>query len=417
MSDLDEHFFFTELDPQASVKGSRDPLGIQAIWSGLGRYVVGNLTTVTQSLRGFTTLIVGLHLTARVAELEPNRPAVDTFLMWEELAAYARCCFYDRDGLLAGLIGVRRGRPRSRQSSVVLSPASADQILGNQRSNGLWGLYVAAARSSGLVDDRTPPRLTADGQEIVHRLHLPLLAKRWGAKANGLVELLAHQQVRVEIGRGNRGFAAVADVLRPRLRADEAPLYRRHLVDGGPVDETQGRQARLARTMTRLDSDHVPRLIPDADDDLASRLRDIEAAESVLAPAGALFGYTLSREGDTLAEIAGTVKAEWGNRLASVSPRAASVLPDPWLPVAWALREGTYEPALEHLLRINQDVMGLRGDFAAWAALDGGRLVVRFRDDVDTLPTGSQVRGLWRNPYFIPSLYSILRAVQGADAP
>lgn len=43
--------FLTDLDSRAVVKGSRDPLGIQQIWTRLGRHVVGNLTTVSDSVR------------------------------------------------------------------------------------------------------------------------------------------------------------------------------------------------------------------------------------------------------------------------------------------------------------------------------------------------------------------------------
>lgn len=46
--------FLTDLDSRAAVKGSRDPLGIQAIWTRFGRHVVGNLTTVSNSVRDFT---------------------------------------------------------------------------------------------------------------------------------------------------------------------------------------------------------------------------------------------------------------------------------------------------------------------------------------------------------------------------
>ena len=45
--------FLTDIDPQAAIKGSRDPLGIQPIWTRLGRHVVGNLTTVSSSVRDF----------------------------------------------------------------------------------------------------------------------------------------------------------------------------------------------------------------------------------------------------------------------------------------------------------------------------------------------------------------------------
>src|SRR5436190_18237187 len=82
--------FFTELDPQAAVKGSRDPLGVQPIWARLGRHVVGNLTTVTQSIRGFTTVIFGYYFAERVANEEDGDGDLAVFLRWEQLAAYAR---------------------------------------------------------------------------------------------------------------------------------------------------------------------------------------------------------------------------------------------------------------------------------------------------------------------------------------
>jgi hypothetical protein len=60
--------FLTDLDSRAAVKGSRDPLGIQQIWTRLGRTVVGNLTTVSNSVRDFTTLLVGYYFTEQLAK-------------------------------------------------------------------------------------------------------------------------------------------------------------------------------------------------------------------------------------------------------------------------------------------------------------------------------------------------------------
>jgi len=60
--------FLTQLDSRASIKGSRDPLGVQAIWSRFGRHVAGNLTTVSNSLADFTVLLLGHYLAERVAE-------------------------------------------------------------------------------------------------------------------------------------------------------------------------------------------------------------------------------------------------------------------------------------------------------------------------------------------------------------
>src|SRR5439155_16823951 len=82
--------FLTEIDPQAAIKGSRDPLGIQTIWTRLGRHVVGNLTTVTTSVRDFTTLILGYYFAERATDSEGADGDLKVFLRWEQLAAHAR---------------------------------------------------------------------------------------------------------------------------------------------------------------------------------------------------------------------------------------------------------------------------------------------------------------------------------------
>lgn len=82
--------FLTDFDPQAAVKGSHDPLGIQTIWARLGRHVVGNLTTVSTSVRDFTTLILGYYFAERFASESGGDGDLPVFLRWEQLAAYMR---------------------------------------------------------------------------------------------------------------------------------------------------------------------------------------------------------------------------------------------------------------------------------------------------------------------------------------
>ncbi|MFZ6183942.1 hypothetical protein [Nannocystis pusilla] len=60
--------FLTQLDSRAAIKGSRDPLGVQSIWSRLGHRVVANLTTVSNSVRDFTVLLLGYYFAERVAD-------------------------------------------------------------------------------------------------------------------------------------------------------------------------------------------------------------------------------------------------------------------------------------------------------------------------------------------------------------
>ena len=82
--------FLTDIDSRAQVKGSRDPLGLQAIWTRFGRHVVGNLTTVSTSVRDFTTLIMGYHFIECAAEVDLAVSPLEIFLKWEQLAGYAR---------------------------------------------------------------------------------------------------------------------------------------------------------------------------------------------------------------------------------------------------------------------------------------------------------------------------------------
>src|SRR3990170_1598514 len=84
--------FLTLQDSRGRIKGSRDPLGVQPLWTRLGRRVIHNLTTVTTSLRGFTTLLLGLYFAERALKDQGEGAArmIDFFLKFEQLAAYSR---------------------------------------------------------------------------------------------------------------------------------------------------------------------------------------------------------------------------------------------------------------------------------------------------------------------------------------
>src|SRR5688572_19662809 len=130
--------FLTELDDRAAVRGSRDPLGIVPLWSHFGRHVVGNLTTVTDSVRGFTTTLLGYYFAREIHEREVNRAesTLALFLKFEQLAGYCRY-HAKKDGKFRGIDRVKR---TVGQTVVRLSARAEDQILSNQKVYGLWGL-------------------------------------------------------------------------------------------------------------------------------------------------------------------------------------------------------------------------------------------------------------------------------------
>ena len=80
--------FLTLEDPNAKIKGSRDPLGVQPIWAAFGRHVVTNLTTQSSSVRGFTTLLLGRYFAAELVDrgMASREDALDVFLRMEQIS-------------------------------------------------------------------------------------------------------------------------------------------------------------------------------------------------------------------------------------------------------------------------------------------------------------------------------------------
>lgn len=114
--------FLTEVDPEIAVKGSIDPLGLFPLWSRHGRQVVGNLSLVASSTRGFTTLLLGYHFVRRVVDERelPEARFIELFLKFEQMTAYSRLAAADERGEHPGrVLGLRRVRSRLTRSKRV----------------------------------------------------------------------------------------------------------------------------------------------------------------------------------------------------------------------------------------------------------------------------------------------------------
>jgi len=427
--------FLTLLDKRAEVRGSRDPLGVQQIWSRLGRTVVANLTTVTTSVPDFVILVLGCHFAAVLAD-RSGLSVVDAFLKWEQIAAYARFGAGDRN--FRGIDTVRERCEAPRGTVVALGIGGDAQLLANQKSYGIWGLYSVAARSSGLVDPDA--QLTAAG----NRLAALLLARLTPLQIEQIERLLVSDST-LDRNRQSVLLSAIADVLL-RQTADQRALLRYHLAYGGdePGDDPGRceRQRLLADQLQQFTDDDwnltattleamaakVGNSTQPLGNDVAKALHRICAAESVLAPAAELFELALGADGCRLSDVAARVTETWGAALRSridldaVAALRAEFFTGPmdraeseprWQAIAIALHEARYEDALRALIAHNATVMNARGG-AAWIVLKAdSTLDVRFRDVSDVeLSAGEDLRDLWRNPYFIEALRHIVRALK-----
>ena len=425
--------FLTELDSRAAVKGSRDPLGIQQIWSRFGRHVIGNLNTVSNSVRDFTSLLLGYYFTEQLShELGPGTE-LTTFLKWEQLAAYSRVKA-NGDTAFRGTERVQKNL--SDGSRVTLSDERAHQILGNQKIYGLWGLYTMPARASGLVDG-DPCRLTPPAREFVEKQYLPILSHGAGRDARRVCQVLKPKSFRLDVDHGDAPLVqAIGKSLKRQLLAREREFYRFHLLYGGPQDSTNGRQQQLAEllnaTIVQNDFSWTPagmaelaktaRSRGDAWHPLAHRLQRIRTCESVLAPVSALYTHLLGLDGKTVNAITTRLRNEWGSGLRTVNPTEFRelrvemagddmVAGDRWVGIAESLGDGNYAQLIDLLIEQNKAVMAGRGG-TQWIERRDGKLRIRFRDEQGTLPPRDRLPLLWRFPYFLDSMRSVATAVR-----
>jgi hypothetical protein len=420
--------FLTAVDPNEAIKGSRDPLGVQPIWTQLGRELVGNLTTQTNSIRGFTTVMLCYHFARRyLDEQKQDKPApeafLDAFLCVEQLVAYSRiACHPQGEELDEGIRGtnVVRRRLRETPSKLPVTAESAGQILSNQKAYGLWGLFSVSADHSGLVD-RDGLRLTPAAMDQVDAVILP----RLGRSADAVLPFLS--------GKGwfdpYHKHAALAQALtaccQPTYTAQEVDFYRRHLVFGAD-SHRDNRQERFWSYMVDGSDDAVSMTAVRSwrtnaqeagDATVASALDRILRMEVILAPVGRLFGFLQTRHGETLEAVAAELQKEW--RAGFTHIRADQL--DDLRPVltatggaqgfariqqlALALQQGAYAVAIRQVLDHNAYVMKQRGG-QPWIALED-TLNVRFRSETEELPTRDELPELWANPYFLQTLKTI----------
>lgn len=243
--------FLTLEDPRAKVQGSRDPLGVQPVWARFGRHVVTNLTTVSNSVRGFTILALGRYYTERLIDkgVASEKDAISIFLRMEQICAYARHLGHDVGGDIRGIERVKRF-VAEHKSSIPVGDNSSAMILSDQKVYGLWGLFSTPARRSGILADG-PVGLTTFAREFVERNLAPAL-RPVELKLLRLLSKNGHLHTR----KTDPLFQRLVSVLSETFSENEVAFFGEVLRDGAQVKDAPvpGRQATFARLL-RMHSD------------------------------------------------------------------------------------------------------------------------------------------------------------------
>ena len=421
--------FLTKEDPQAFIKGSRDPLGIQLIWSALGRYVIANLTTQSNSVRGFTILLLGRYLTERfVEERAINKDnAIDVFLRVEQVGAYVRHLGYGVDDDIRGIERVKFISQKNKRK-IPIDVGPEGKLLIDQKLYGLWGLFSVPARVSGLIEEG-PMGITAEVREFVDQWYWPHLKPAY----RPLRELLTNDGGYLNSTTPDRIFIAFKEILSEQFSEEEKHFYGDFIRDGSKVTPYPLKHQRL---LAELMSDYVSPEEPlgreqvvlmhkkaaSADRCLYEHLDQILRAEAVFATSMMIFEYVLSADQRKIPDLSQVLLDRWGRSIPNIDPEVNVDLLDeinvvyPDSDVADyfnrcqnALADGMYKDVIEILIRWNELIQKRRGG-APWIQLGPQqRLEVWYRSYEYRLPDGDELTNLWRYSYFLPSLQSVTK--------
>lgn len=411
-------FFFTLLDDSLRPRGSRDPLGVELLWSRIGRKLVGNLTTVTAHLDNFILTLVGFYL---CVDERKNQTDWVSFERFEQLTARARVA----RGLSSGVIGVRRIR-QSEGFPVFLGNKSRAHILDDQRQAGLWGLYSSALAASGLSDSMRRPSLRGTA-----------IAQQFLAAAPDQVWRLALDMQIDHISEKDMHQAAdwvVALLGDPGGRETLANC----LLSGGDTPEpwqgevfSQGRSFMADRTAAPSARDFLRWLTKESEtlQDYAGRVLQFDEA---LVLASLSFNWLLGCHGRTAEQIAEQMSglAHWPFQTPSIPDFSTEITDSEWHRRAASLAEfctamaaGEWCLATERLFDYHATIARARGG-SPWCYWEGDQIKVVMSTTPGTLPLAAEITGEafagWvrtrSNGFFLDSFLSILNQTQAPNS-
>lgn len=393
------------LDERARPKGSRDPLGIEAIWSHTGRQLVGNLTTVTANLDNFiVALLCCCHANATGADLEEVQ---QQYMQSEQLAAYLKLAA-TLEGL-HGFLGITRARKHFQKSKIPLGASANAQILSDQLSYGLWGLYSSALEGAGLITG-AKREVTVAGAELVASVISTLGEANWKsyqtrasqttvdkaaveALAPAFAAMLQNAAIRRTVVE-----ALLGQQTKCTLQLQLYELTKIFVGEHGATDVQQfctwvllqdGASAEIKTAIRRL-SDLEPLLVI-ADTIMAWLQFERNASEVSLHEKLATCLANVECADAWIHDTRMPYRTFLKNLLEAVNGKSADRI-------------------IDTVVRQNQHVMQQRGG-ASWIEFDHQRqLVVRVRNDRASLPADMAAHSTrWRNSYFLGSFLSITR--------
>ncbi|MGZ3853438.1 MAG: hypothetical protein ACXVBX_11655 [Flavisolibacter sp.] len=393
-------------DDRSRPKGSRDPLGIEAIWTFMGRKVVGNLTTVTSNLDNFIVALLCCHY-GNDGSKELNAIQLD-FMCAEQLFAYIRLSSANNSGFL----GITRAKVNHQKREYPLGASANAQILSNQLSAGLWGLYSTAIQVAKLIvgAERKP---TESGLTLIQNL-LDRLGEQHWHDFIGIAR--KHQAFPEDIDRISPPFN---DLLNDRTTRQEMVNSLLGWQSAAPLQLELYRHAQLYLSTYSTHEIKAQQFCiwileqPATSNELKKIVHQIVALEPLLVFASVVMNWLQGQRNRPEIELIEKLQSS----LNGVS------FPDHWLEIPQlphrdpflselrvAVNNSDARKVIEVLMVQNKRVMTQRGG-APWLEWESDCLKVRVTNDRASLPENlADYCQDWENNYFIESFLTITKA-------
>ncbi|MBL3528892.1 MAG: hypothetical protein JMN27_15075 [gamma proteobacterium endosymbiont of Lamellibrachia anaximandri] len=400
--------FLSLLDERAKPKGSRDPLGFELVWSYFGRKVIGNLTTITSSMDNFAIALLGFYWANQLVSREGGESARhkqmrEAFLRYEQLTGYVR--FYGR---ATDIMGITRVKKRILDSSfkITLGQLSEQQILSDQASYGLWGLYSSAARDTGLVtgNDRV---VTSLGQTIAREI-----LQQLGGVGDELLSLLTSRKA---LDRGQLERMAKSFMKAIHHKRVQKPLLEA-LMSGNDLEGVQNELWQITRKIFEHKvkrpeniSEFIGLILKyEPSKRLAQYLHDIMDIERLLVAANNLFHYCRRKDGEHLDEILEKLDGRYHySHLPDRLPEDSFPRREQLLSIFSAFHNDEVKRVISEILQLNKEVMQQRSG-APWVEIESGKtLRVKVKSEKATLRKQEDIELQWDYDYFLGSFLNI----------